>query len=298
MSAFDVSLPTGTYVVAVSGGVDSMTLLDLLAKQPNLKLVVAHFNHGIRPDSDQDKQLVEQVAKQLNLPFVVDYGQLGPGASEAAARKARYQFLHNVRRASGASAIVTAHHQDDLLETALLNLLRGTYRRGLTSLKDRVDVRRPLLTLPKWQILDYAVANKLDWRDDATNQDQRYKRNFIRHQLAPKLDYRQRRALVEQIEKLHTLDEEIEGLLAGQLHLQPAAGVLDRYWFTMLPHNVAKESLALLLRAHGITSYDTKTLERLVTAGKTMPAGRVVDVVKHAKLKIGADKLALVGAER
>src|SRR5689334_5856697 len=114
----DVSLSPGSYVVAVSGGVDSMTLLDLLRQQPHLKLVVAHFDHGIRPDSYVDRQLIQDVTKRHNVPFVFDTASLGSGASEATARQARYNFLRRVHNATGAKAIVTAHHQDDLLETA------------------------------------------------------------------------------------------------------------------------------------------------------------------------------------
>src|SRR5262249_18822874 len=153
-------------VVAVSGGVDSMTLLDVLAKQPDLRLVVAHFDHGIRADSEQDRQLVQAAAERYGLPFVFDMGHLGPATSEAKARRARYDFLRRVQRSSGARAVVTAHHQDDVLETAMLNLLRGTGRRGLTSLNSRPGLERPLLDTPKWKIKDHALSARLNWRED------------------------------------------------------------------------------------------------------------------------------------
>src|SRR5689334_6585659 len=115
----------GHYVVAVSGGVDSMALLHMLNSRPDLKLTVAHFDHGIRDDSAQDLLLVEKVAKSYGRPFVFKAGRLGPDASEAGARTARYRFLRQVLRDCGAKAIITGHHQDDLLETAILNMLRG-----------------------------------------------------------------------------------------------------------------------------------------------------------------------------
>src|SRR5438132_889977 len=126
----DIALEPGTYIVAVSGGVDSMVLLDLLRTKPELKLIVAHYDHGMRPNSTADRQLVQAVSKHHGLTFIYDQGKLG-NASEATARRARYDFLHQVREASQARAIITAHHQDDLLETAILNILRGTGRRGL-----------------------------------------------------------------------------------------------------------------------------------------------------------------------
>ena len=85
----NIALEPGKYVVAVSGGVDSVTLLHLLRSDPKLKLIVAHFDHGIRPESVEDRRFVAELAKQYSLPFVYATGNLGPEASEAAARKAR-----------------------------------------------------------------------------------------------------------------------------------------------------------------------------------------------------------------
>jgi tRNA(Ile)-lysidine synthase len=95
----DFDLPTGSYVVAVSGGVDSVALLHMLAGRPGLKLTVAHFDHGIRPDSAEDRRHVQALAKELGLPFVYHVGELGPDASEAhSSGEARYAFLHRVRQ--------------------------------------------------------------------------------------------------------------------------------------------------------------------------------------------------------
>src|SRR5688572_12503510 len=93
--AMDVQLEPGKYVVAVSGGVDSMVLLDVLTQYPQLELVVAHFEHGIRPDSGKDFRLVKAAAKKYKLPFAAAHGNLGPTVSEATARKARYEFLEH-----------------------------------------------------------------------------------------------------------------------------------------------------------------------------------------------------------
>ena len=125
-----IPLAPGTYIVAVSGGVDSIVLLDLLANQEKAKLIVAHFDHGIRNDSRDDRMFVQDLAVRYELPFVYDVGNLGQGASEAKAREARYTFLRGVRQAAGARSIITAHHEDDVLETAILNIMRGTGRKG------------------------------------------------------------------------------------------------------------------------------------------------------------------------
>src|SRR5438309_11792005 len=98
----ELQIMPGKYVLAVSGGVDSMVLLDLLAAQPGIELIVAHFDHGIREDADADRQLVEAAATRYGLPFVAARGQLGAQASEATAREARYRFLQQVRQEQGA----------------------------------------------------------------------------------------------------------------------------------------------------------------------------------------------------
>ena len=135
MNNLDITVKPGRYVLAVSGGVDSMVLLNLLQQQPDVQLTIAHFDHGIRTDSADDRRLVQAAARFYGLPVVYHEGQLGADASEATARQARYEFLRTVRLVANAKAIITAHHQDDVLETAILNMLRGTGRRGNRSFK-------------------------------------------------------------------------------------------------------------------------------------------------------------------
>jgi tRNA(Ile)-lysidine synthetase-like protein len=111
-------LKKGRYIVGVSGGVDSIVLLDLLAQQPGVKLIIAHFDHGIREDSAQDALFVQKVAEKYDLSFVAERGDLGRHASEAEARRARYAFFNKLIIQFEADALITAHHQDDLIETA------------------------------------------------------------------------------------------------------------------------------------------------------------------------------------
>src|SRR5258708_37503607 len=99
-----VNTPPGKYILAVSGGVDSMVLLDLLSKKPDVELVVAHFNHGIRADSNLDEELVEKAAQKHGLFHEVGYGKLGAGASEETAREASYKFLKSAARKHKANA--------------------------------------------------------------------------------------------------------------------------------------------------------------------------------------------------
>lgn len=295
----NILLPTvGRYVVAVSGGVDSIALLHMLQRQPGIRLTVAHLDHGIRDDSVQDRKLVQSAAQDYGLPFVYHEARLGGGASEAVARSARYDFLHTVQNSSGARAIVTAHHQDDVLETAIINLLRGTGRKGLTSLGRQHDIERPLLDVPKEALIAYARDQGLQWREDSTNQNPDYLRNYIRQQILPRFDKAGRTRLQEIIENVQGINHEIDNLILNHLHLQPQAGQVDRTWFTQLPHAVAREVMAGWLRAHSIRAFDSRTLERLVVSAKVGHADKKFDVLQGVSLVIGRDYLALQQPER
>jgi tRNA(Ile)-lysidine synthase len=294
----DVSVKPGTYVVAVSGGVDSMVMLDLLASRPDLKLIVAHYDHGIRPNSSLDRQLVEQVARQHGVPFVHYEGELGPGTSEEVARKARYEFLHQVREASGAKAILTAHHHNDALETALLNLLRGTNRKGLTALRSHATVHRPLLHVTKQELRQYANDQGLVWREDPSNVDTVFLRNYIRHKILPRLSKEDQEKLSDIIKNMRRINEELDTQLLHFLHVQTKSGMLDRSTFARLPHAVAREVMAAWLRHHNIRDFDQKTLERLVVAAKTYYPGTLTDVVKGTKFRIHKQFLALEQPDR
>ncbi|MHB8136206.1 MAG: tRNA lysidine(34) synthetase TilS [Anaerolineaceae bacterium] len=175
------------YVVAVSGGVDSVVLLDMLINNnlpaiyqlpfTNYQLIVAHFDHGIRDDSKSDAIFVAKLAEQYKLPFETKREELGKGASEEEARDRRYKFLRSVAKKYDAK-LVTAHHADDVIETILINIMRGTGWRGLAAIDS--DIVRPLTDMLKSEIIDYAIKNKLNWREDSTNKQNVYLRNRIR----------------------------------------------------------------------------------------------------------------------
>jgi tRNA(Ile)-lysidine synthase len=294
----NIDIEPGTYVVAVSGGVDSIALLHALHKRPDLKLIVAHYDHGIRADSEKDRKHVQRIAKSYKLPFVFDEGHLGPDASEDTARKARYKFLNSVRASTGAKGIITAHHKDDAMETAVLHLVRGTGRRGLSALGSHKSIHRPLLHIPKFELEDYAKQNGLVWREDATNADVKYLRNYIRHRILPKLTGGQRRHLHELITKMRGINGEIDELLDIALHMQPSRHSLSRIWFVNLPHKVATEVMAYWLRRHGVLSFDKRQVEHLVIAAKTYLPNKRIDIDKTHTLKVTKDLLALLPRDR
>ncbi len=289
-------IPSGRYVVAVSGGVDSVALLHMLAQLPHVQLTVAHFDHGIRPDSRQDRLLVEKLARQYGLPFVYAEGKLGESASENKAREARYAFLDAVRKQTAAQAIITAHHQDDAVETAVHNVLRGTGRKGMTSLKSVDGILRPLLHVPKEKLREYAGHNNLTWREDSTNTDLAYRRNYLRHVVVPRLKAASPEAhdrLKQLIKRQHDLNHAIDTQLNTFLHTQPDTQTLRRVDIVMLPHNVAREMVAHWLRQNGKRQFNRMQLERLTMAIKTArphstfvvgPEHRVSLDKKHARI--------------
>lgn len=293
----DVELEPGAYVIAVSGGVDSMALLHRLQELPELQLTVAHFDHGIRKDSAEDRKLVAELAARYDLPFVYDEGQLGPTASEATAREARYEFLRKVAHTINAQAIITAHHQDDIIETVIINLMRGTGRKGLTSLGDSYDVKRPITHIPKDSLIAYAQDQGLTWREDGTNKDEKYLRNYVRHRLVSRIDVENRQKLLGIIEKLRVVNQELDNLLLEELQAHSIHNEIDRQWFIQLPHSVAREVMAAWLRSADVLNFDRRTLERLVVAAKIGRPGSRIDAVLGVYMKVGIDSLALQGNE-
>lgn len=239
---------------------------------------------------------MEELAKKYGLAFVTAEGHLGASASEAAARQARYSFLHKVMKEQAAKAIITAHHEDDALETAIINLLRGTGRKGLTALGSHGDIVRPLLHIPKADILDYAKAHKLSWREDSTNSDTRYLRNYVRRQIMPRLGPEGRERLRGLLHDQRTVNAQLDKLLSVQLAGQVEA--LQRGWFTQLPHRTAMEVMAAWLRAHELRGFDRLTLERAVVGAKTARPGQKIALKNDVLLEVGKVELALKYPER
>lgn len=229
-----------------------MVLLDLVRRLPDVELIVAHVDHGIRPDSAQDEQLVRQVAMSHNLTFESTKLLLGSEVSEDEARQKRYNFLRHLSKKYNACSILTAHHKDDVIETAVINIIRGTGWRGLSSLRSTDDVIRPLLGVTKAEIREYAEEHRLAWRHDVTNDDLRYLRNRVRHQLVPSMSDQAQEKLyqyiVRQNELTERIDDEAMQWLTRHGLLNSPVTALPRYEIIMLPQNVAHELLQAVLR--------------------------------------------------
>jgi len=257
------------YVVAVSGGVDSVALLHMLVNQflknyqlptSNYKLIIAHFDHGIREESGDDAQFVADLATKYGLSFELGRANLGPDASEETARDARYNFLRQCCINYNATGVITAHHQDDLVETALINLIRGTSWRGLASLELSssafgLNILRPLLNISKKEILRYAEAHELQWVEDSTNQNLEYLRNYVRRTLIPSAQVKDP-LFTEKLTALIVSSQSLKQSITQELQVQvehcvlnkdPSSFELPRYSLIMWPDEVSREVIYLLL---------------------------------------------------
>ncbi len=182
-------------LVAVSGGIDSMLLLTFLYEL-GYQIGVAHVNYGKRgADSDADETFVSEWAAARNVPFWVrkyeeKNGVLRGGSFQARARNFRYEWFENLCQTFDYQYIATAHHADDNTETALMNLARGTGLRGLVAMLPKQGrVVRPLLWAQKSLLLATAALQKIAFRHDVSNDTNDYDRNFVRHEIVPKLTH-------------------------------------------------------------------------------------------------------------
>ncbi|MFA6435486.1 MAG: tRNA lysidine(34) synthetase TilS [Elusimicrobiales bacterium] len=200
-------------ILAVSGGPDSAAMLDFFAKQARnrrLTLLIAHLNHKIRgKEADRDEAFVKKLGRTYGLETVT--GRAGVPALakklkisvEHAARRARYDFLTGLALKRKFRLIATAHHADDHAETFLLNLLRGTEPKGLLGIPvsralhgrgaSAIRVIRPLLPVTRAEIMEYLELNDLSYRNDKSNEDEKYRRNWLRKTLIPLIEKKQPR---------------------------------------------------------------------------------------------------------
>ena len=182
----------GTALVAVSGGADSVALLDLLhgvAPGLGLTLVVAHVDHGIQAGSRLVGSSVSKLAEKYALPFELGELHLGAEATETEARRARYAWLREAQHRLNAAYLITAHHQDDQIETVVLRVLRGSAPAGLAGIarRGRDGLVRPLLPFTHRELVDHTTARGLLTHDDPANADPRHLRSWVRTQLLPLL---------------------------------------------------------------------------------------------------------------
>jgi tRNA(Ile)-lysidine synthase len=268
------------YLVAVSGGIDSVVLLDMLVADNTHELMIAHFDHGIRPDSAADARFVEGLAKRYGLPFMSKREELGVGASEDLARSRRYAFLNEEAKRHHLT-IVTAHHSDDVIETIAINLTRGTGWRGVAVLGNP-HVVRPLLHFTKQDIRRYALLKRLEWVEDSTNASDQYLRNRVRQQIATSLLDETKKELLEVWKRQLVLKKTIEH---EEDTLIPVGREQSRYLLINADPMCAEELLRRMITKKTMMPCTRPQAARALLAVKTARPGTFFEVGSGCRLQ-------------
>src|SRR2546427_1140816 len=280
----------GATIVAVSGGADSVALLDLLnevAAEFGLTLVVAHADHGIQRGSGDVGKRVHGLAEQYGLPFELGELHLGLDATETTARRARYAWLAEVRRRREAHYLVTAPHRDDQVETILLRVLRGSGPAGLAGIaaRSRGGLVRPLLPFSRAELAAHVAARGLPHHDDPANRDPRHLRSWVRHTLLPLLHERLGPRALDDVLRLgahaaaerRAWDAALELMPELALHLEDRGFSVAREALRRYDATVAVALVRAAARRAGLVLGPVRARRLLVFAagvsGRRMPLG-------------------------
>jgi tRNA(Ile)-lysidine synthase len=318
-SSHDLLTPGGRVVVAVSGGSDSVALLRLLCllqEAHRLELVCAHFNHRLRgAESDADELFVRELAASLSVPFergsedVTGYAVDHHLSLEEAARELRLRFLRTVALQTGASCIATAHTRDDQVETVLFRLLKGTGMKGIAGIAPRTGMFfHPLLHVSKQQLREWLTAEGYVWREDASNVDEHYERNFIRASVIPLIESRfpgaktsisrtsdMARATCDLFElQTEQVTDNIEILEAGDGR-HPGALRLPKPALTGLPDPLLQYALEEIFGTAGVGP-SFERLTRSTRAIRNGQAGSRVTLDDRISLEVGYQHVYVYGA--
>ncbi len=279
--------PERRYLLGVSGGLDSVVLLHLFRSLlPPSQIVVAHYDHGVRPESQADAAWVASFCDRLEVENLCVVREGGP-TDEASLREDRLGFLETARAQYGCDFIVTAHHADDQLETVLMRLIRGTGLEGLGGIAPRRGhFLRPLLNVTRVDLQNYSAEHRLEFREDSTNAQPRYFRNRIRHELVPVLktlaeDFGGETALLSRTVGLteevratgRELDQHARSLFAHLMVHTAFWTRVDARLFAKLPEFWRARLLRTALARMGVVTLDRTDLQRLdAFAASNVPA--------------------------
>ncbi|MDB5226882.1 MAG: tRNA(Ile)-lysidine synthase [Bacteroidota bacterium] len=274
---------SGTPVlVACSGGVDSMVLIDILLKL-KIKIGIAHCNFQLRgKDSNADESFVQQYAAEKNIPFFTErfdtntFKKEKDISTQMAARELRYEWFEKIRKENGYHVIATAHHLDDQAETILLNISRGTGIKGFTGMQPKNGfIIRPLLEVSKQEIVDYAKENKIKFREDVSNATDDYQRNAIRHNVIPELQkinpsfYNSIKELISRMNDYMVLSDENIDQLKKKCYSEKN-GMAEIKMGFIKTHKAGKTILFHMLNGFGFNSDQTgQVFENLIGSNES-----------------------------
>ena len=261
ISLHQVFAPGERVVVAVSGGPDSLALLSILRQvlpAIPLHLTVAHFDHGWRPESHEDRDFVASMAAMWGYDFHTARAPNQIPHTESAARAVRYAFLRQIAADTSSTAIALGHTQDDQIETLLLHLLRGSGSRGLAAMRRRdAELARPLLDISRREIEAYLERLHLIPRRDPSNDDPRFTRNRLRQQVLPAIDGFDPAARELLARTADILSEE-DRLLEAQVAELPDNLPADRARFAALPPALQRRVIRRLVPEAGFLEVEAR----------------------------------------
>jgi tRNA(Ile)-lysidine synthase len=283
-------------LVAVSGGSDSVALLQALAGDARLEVVAAHLDHGLRPTSGEDAAWVEATCRDLGVACLREAAPVGEIAArerrnvEEVGRTLRYAFLTRAARERGCDVVATAHTRNDQAETVLLQLLRGSaHPSGIAPRQGRIV--RPLLELSKADLRGWLDGLGQTWREDASNRDLARDRAWLRQQVLPRLEAR-RAGAGARLARFGHLQREQAAFLAEEARRRFGTGPLARGALAAAPVALRREALVQLVRSAGGEA-DRVHLDALVAA---LDAGAVTrrDLPGGVRVRLLPDRVDVV----
>jgi len=248
----------GPIIVGFSGGPDSTALVRLLQAAGVENFHLAHFDHGWRDQSAKEAESLKEKATSWNLPFWTERAE-GLVAKENEARRARYAFFKRLYEQLDASAILLAHQKEDLAETVLKRVFEGAHLaslQGMEPVAERMGMQvwRPLLALPKKELMSYLEREEEDWLEDPTNRDSRYLRGKMRGGLMADLSKAFGKEIVAPLTRLSLRAIELEAYLSRKAtFIQDVSGPFGTYWELPKERIEARYLLRQILKKRGLT---------------------------------------------
>ncbi len=281
-------------VIGVSGGPDSITLLDILRKLSNemeFKIVVAHINHMIREEAIDDEKYVEEYCKKYSIPFyalrkdVEEIAKQQKIGTEEAGRKLRYDFFEEILQKTKSNKIATAHTANDNAETILMNIIRGTSLGGLKGIEIQRNNKyiRPLIKQTREEIEEYCKENNLEPRIDKTNKENIYTRNKIRNLLIPYIQKEYNPNIIETLNRMSEIIKKDNDYLENVVKNEYENLVLEE----------TKEQIVLDLKKFNNQEEVIKsrillyTINKLFGTSSGIEKKHIEDIIKLCKNNIG-----------